>query len=30
VLNGDLDRMIDALTTADNAERLQAVSEAAA
>jgi peptide chain release factor 1 len=30
VLNGDLDRMIDALTTADNAERLQAVSEAVA
>ncbi|HEX6289548.1 MAG TPA: peptide chain release factor 1 [Herpetosiphonaceae bacterium] len=26
ILNGDLDRLIDALTVADNAERLQAVS----
>ncbi len=26
VLDGDLDRIIDALTVADNAERLQAVS----
>jgi peptide chain release factor 1 len=30
VLNGDLERIIDALTVADNAERLQAVSEAPA
>jgi len=27
VLGGDLDRMIDALTVADNAERMQAISE---